>query len=292
VSEKRDRWFVKAVMFVGLLAFLGLSVFPIVNAFQTERTPEAASPSPNSNGQEQADLEAQERGYELVVQREPDNEAALRGLLEVRLRQNKIEGAIEPLEKLAELNPEETRYQVLLAQAKQQVGDREGAAGTYRSILKENPGNQYALEGLTNLLLQQNRPEAAIGLLQDTLKIAPQTNQVKPGSVDTGSIRLLLAGIYAQQQRYQEAIAVYDNAIEASDDDDFRPILGKGMVLQQQGKTDAAQSLFDRALEMAPPQYKDQIQAEIEQLQTQSPSAPSENPPAATEGTEESEAEN
>jgi tetratricopeptide (TPR) repeat protein len=223
----------------------------------------------------------------LVLQREPDNVTALRGLLQVRLELigqgvGDIKDAIAPLEKLASLNPETTEYGILLAQAKERTGDREGAAGAYRSILVSKPGEIKALQGLVNLLLVQQRPEAAIGLLQDTLKAAPAANQAKPESIDVTSVQLILGQVYAVQKRYEEAIAIYDESAKANPKD-FRPTLGKAIVLKEQGKTDEAKTLFDRATELAPPNYKDQINQLASGTPSPSPAAASPSPePAAS----------
>ena len=58
----------------------------------------------------------------MVLKREPDNQVALRGLVEVRLEMKNAQGAIAPLQKLVQLNPGEQEYKMLLAQVKQQVG--------------------------------------------------------------------------------------------------------------------------------------------------------------------------
>ncbi len=218
-----------------------------------------STPTPNlSPSDQQGDLEAQAKGYELVLQREPDNRTALRGLLEVRLKLGDIKGSVEPLEKLAALNPEQPDYMVLLAQAKQQLGSREAAAQSYHAVLASHPGNIHALQGLVSLLMQQKRPEAAIGLLQETLKTATQLNQTQPGSVEITSVQMLLAQVYFNEQRYPEAMTIYDEAIKTNKQD-FRPVLAKALVLQQQGKTEQAKSLFTTATTLAPAQYKDQI---------------------------------
>lgn len=301
MSEKRGRWKLNLVLFIGLLAFLGIGLSPLVSgvveSIQGTNETEAVSTPTTPTNPQQADLEAQARGYELVVQREPDNETALRGLLETRLKLQDLPGTIVALEKLVQLKPERTDYAVLLAQAKQQTGDREGAADVYRTILEKQPGNINALQGYVNLLLQENLPEAAIGLLQDTLKTAPQANQIQPGSIDVVSVQVILGQVYADQQRYEEALAVYDEAIKA-DPEDFRPIYAKAIVLNNQGKTADAKPLFETAAKLAPPQYRDRIKQEAQQLaspppaETPTPETDSASPsPTEEEAVDEGSAE-
>ena len=258
--QKRNRWIINVVLVLAVIAFVGFSLIPLISeGFKQNPTPTAANPSPTqSAAPKKEELEAQAKGYELVLQREPENPTALRGLLEARLGLGDVKGAIGPLEKLVKLNPTETDYAVLLAQAKQQTNDLEGAAQTYRNILTTRPGDRNALQGLVNLLIQQQRPEAAIGLLQDTLKTAPQANQVQANSVDVVSVQVILGQVYASQKRYDEAIATFDEAAKASKQD-FRPVLGKALILKEQGKADQAKPLFADAANLAPAQFKDQI---------------------------------
>jgi tetratricopeptide (TPR) repeat protein len=267
-KANKRRGLITVVMVLSLIAFVGFSAVPILDSIlRANQAQSTSTPSPTQvavSGAKQSELlQDQVRGYELVLQREPDNVTALRGLLQVRLELigqgvGQIKDAIAPLEKLAKLNPETTEYGILLAQAKERTGDREGSAQAYRSILASKPGEIKALQGLVNLLLVQQRPEAAIGLVQDTLKAAPAANQAKPGSVDITSVQLILGQVYAVQKRFEEAIAIYDESAKTNPKD-FRPTLGKAIVLKEQGKTDEAKTLFAKAIEIAPPNYKDQI---------------------------------
>lgn len=280
--DKRNRWIVNGVMAIAAFAFLALLFLPFMTALRSGVATSGASPSATpgaSPASQQAELADQARGYELVLQREPDNQTALRGLLETRIRQGDVQGAIEPLEKLAKLNPDQSDYTVLLAQAKQRVGDREGAAQAYRSILDTQPGNINALQGFVDLMLEQQRPEAAVSLLQDTLRTADERNRVAPGSVDVVSVQLLLGRVYAQQGRTQEAIALYDQSIEQNALD-FRPVLGKALVLQAAGRTEESKPLFDSAAALAPAQYKDQINQLASGSQGQTAASPLESAPA------------
>jgi tetratricopeptide (TPR) repeat protein len=273
-EEKRsNRWLVNSVLVLATLALMGVSIFPMLQA--TTNVQPSASPQATQTPQARAEeLKKQADGYAAVLQREPENPTALRGLLEAKLGMGDVKGAIEPLEKLAKLNPQETRYSVLLAQAKQQMGDLEGSAQVYRDVLKGKPGNVEALGGLSALLMDQKRPEAAILLLKDTLKEAPKTNQAAPGSVDTLAIQVLLGKVLAADKRYDEAIGIFDGAAKENGQN-FQPIFYKAQVLQQQGKTDEAKPLFEKAANMAPVQFKDQI------LKAANPVPPEASPTAA-----------
>jgi Flp pilus assembly protein TadD len=279
VSQASNRWIIKVILALCLMSFVAVSIVPIIAALNdTQPSPRDIAAKGNSPTVDQkSKLQDEVRGYELVLQREPENQAALKGLLQSRLQllslgQGDVKGVIEPLEKLVKLNPEETRYAVLLAQAKQQTGDKEGAATAYRTVLTTKPGDLQALQGMVALLLQQKRPEAAIGLLQDTLSKAPQANKIEAGSVDTIAVQVLLGNIHASQKRFSEALSVYDKSIK-SDPQDFRPVLAKAIVLKEQGKTDEAKPLFDKAASLAPAQYKDEINKQATAAPTPTASA-------------------
>ncbi|MDZ7967741.1 MAG: Tfp pilus assembly protein PilF [Nostoc sp. DedSLP03] len=291
MSQPRNRWIVQVVLAVAILAFVGVSVIPIIGAFNN--TPPssqntASTRGSSSSADQKSKLEDEARGYEQVLQREPENQTALKGLLQARLqllsqkdksevKPADIQVVIEPLEKLAKLNPEQSEYSVLLAQAKQQIGDREGAAQAYRSILSTKPGDLKALQGMVALLISQQRPEAAIGLLQETLSNAAQANTIQPGSVDIVAVQVLLGSVHASQKRYAQASSVYDQAIK-KDPKDFRPVVAKAMLLKQQGKDADAKPLFDSAAALAPAKYRD----EIKKAGTVSPIPNSATPPASS----------
>ncbi len=259
MTANRNRWLVGTVLTLALAAFLSLSLLPILGSNGNRR----ASSTPDANPAAdpvamQAELEAQARGYELVLEREPDNQTALQGLVDARIQLGDINGVVGPLEQLVELNPDVPDYAVLLAQTRQQMGDLEGAAQTYRQVLDQQPGNMNALQGLTVLLVQQERPQAAIGLLQDTLKTADQLQSEGAAGFDTTSVKLLLAQVHVENNSPAQAITLYDETI-AANPEDFRPVLAKALVLQEQGDSETAQALFAQATTLAPAQFKDQI---------------------------------
>ncbi|MEM8781067.1 MAG: tetratricopeptide repeat protein, partial [Cyanobacteria bacterium P01_G01_bin.49] len=257
-----------------LLALISFSILPLVSSIVQASQPENSSLATP----ETAKLENEALGYQLVLEREPDNQNALRGLLEARIRQGKLSEAIAPLEKLAQLNPQQPNYGILLAQAKQQLQDYEGAKATYRQILAANPGEILALKGIVDLLLLQNRSQEAIDLVQNTL-----TQEIKEKSEESPSesgfnltsLQLLLGEIYTEEKRYDDALATYDRAIKG-DADDFRPLFAKAIMLRQQGQETEAQTLFEDAIFKAPVEYKEQLK----DIALERPKSPPQEPKA------------
>lgn len=264
VVPKRSRW-TYIGLFLMLFALVCFSIAPLVGSvFQASQSKPGQSVLSVSNK-----LESEILGYQLVLEREPENQNALQGLLEGRLRQGNLQGAIEPLERLALLNSQQPNYTLLLAQTKQQLKDYEGASTAYRAVLAAYPGQMMALKGLVDLLLIQNRFPEAIGEVQSTLKkaISFQSDEKDTSfQFDLTALQLLLGEIYVTQKKYPEAIAVYEQAIK-SDPKDFRSVLAKALVLREQGKNTEAQPLFEQAVTLAPILYKNQVQ----EISTQKP---------------------
>jgi hypothetical protein len=103
--ERRKR----LVTIVSFVSFFGSILFGGVNTIkQAMQTPPPATASVESSLQQEA------RGYELVLQREPNNQVALEKLSVVRLRLQDTKGSVELLEKLVKQHPDRQDYKVIL----------------------------------------------------------------------------------------------------------------------------------------------------------------------------------
>ncbi|MBD2344441.1 tetratricopeptide repeat protein [Anabaena subtropica] len=107
--KKRILTIVSMISFFGSMAFAGIST--VQRAIQNPQ-PVTQTVSAEFSLQEQA------KGYELVLQREPNNQTALEKLSLVRVQLKDFKGAREPLEKLMKLHPDRKDYQVILEDMK------------------------------------------------------------------------------------------------------------------------------------------------------------------------------
>jgi cytochrome c-type biogenesis protein CcmH/NrfG len=125
MSEKKP--LKRIITLVSAVAFLGSTGFAVAGLFSNAlQEPEKSAPTNVGSADQQ--LQAKERGYELVLEREPENQVALQGLVETRLQMNNLQGAVEPMAKLVKLNPNNPQYKALLAGIKERVskGDKVG----------------------------------------------------------------------------------------------------------------------------------------------------------------------
>lgn len=127
-KQKARQLKVRIVTLVSVVAFFGTFGSSTIRLFiDGLEQPTQAENAGEVLTQREAQLRAQERGYEIVLEREPENKVALEGLANVRLEMEDSEGAIESLEKLLDLEPNAENYKVLLDKAKRQQGERENA---------------------------------------------------------------------------------------------------------------------------------------------------------------------
>jgi tetratricopeptide (TPR) repeat protein len=277
VTQRTARqWIINGVLIVVTLSFLGVSIAPLIGGLFSSPNPQAAN-NANANTSEQDRVKIQIEGFEAVLKSDPKNQTALIGLVNLRNQLGKTKETIEPLQTLADTFPDQPEYRMTLARTYIELKDPKNALAEYRKILTTKPGYIPALQSIVSIELTDKRPESAIGILQDTLKTAETANKVQANAVDTGSVRWILGEVYRQQDRIDEAIATYDQMIKESAKD-FRPYVGKAQLRQIQGKEDEAKKLFDKGLELAPAEFKD----EVKRLAALSPQkAPFTNPAQA-----------
>lgn len=275
------------LLLVSTLAFAGISFIPLLSGiFQSPAPPVSSSPSPPSSGPSVSEIERKrlqslETGYERILKQEPENQVALKSLLETRIQLmslgfSPVQTLIEPLEQLVQFNPDNLAYQLDLAQVQRQAGQRAAAVESYRKILAIAPTNTTALQGYVPLLVEDNQSATAISLLEDALKTVSQPSQPQSGDGDATAINLMLSQVYLSEKNYRKALELTEQQIQKAPQD-YRPVRAKAIILNRQGDRKAAADLFKRAIDLAPAAAKSQLQQEQAALGASGKPAPQPN---------------
>jgi thioredoxin-like negative regulator of GroEL len=131
--------FTKVFVILAGLAFLGSSVAGLSGSIGSSMNEPAATEKAAQS--QSAQLAAEEKGFAAVLQREPNNQTALKGLVSIRLKSGDIAGTRTALAQLVKLNPAERQYQELLEAIDKQIADTK-KVGTLKPTEPKQPTPQ------------------------------------------------------------------------------------------------------------------------------------------------------
>jgi cytochrome c-type biogenesis protein CcmH/NrfG len=108
----------KIVTYISLLGFGGSMLFGAVNTIkQAGEKPQ----QPVAVKSSETELQRQVKSYELVLQKEPNNQMALEKLSIIRLQSGDNKGAIALMERLVKLYPDRQDYKTVLADVQKKI---------------------------------------------------------------------------------------------------------------------------------------------------------------------------
>ena len=111
----------KAFVLASGMAFLSSSVLGLSGLIGKSVNQPVASE--NTAQSQNAQLKVEEKGFLAVLKREPNNQTALRGLVEIRMRTGDAPGTKAALEQLVKLNPTNKQYKEFLTALNKQLTD-------------------------------------------------------------------------------------------------------------------------------------------------------------------------
>jgi cytochrome c-type biogenesis protein CcmH/NrfG len=127
--------FTKIFVLISGMAFLGSSILGVSGMMSQANRPTA---SDNAAQSQNAQLQAEEKGFATVLKREPNNQTALRGLVQIRMRRGDIAGTRAALAQLVKLNPTDPQYKEFLAAIDKQIADTK-KVGTLKTTEPKQP---------------------------------------------------------------------------------------------------------------------------------------------------------
>jgi Flp pilus assembly protein TadD len=186
-----------------------------------------------------------------VLKRNPDDLPTHRLLALVYLRSlgdingsnvqtETIVKAIEEYNAVHRLDPSDQEVTIWLARLYRLHNQPEKAEGVLRDLLRDDPENDAAVEQLTQLLLDQNKAEEAISLLNGMIDRSP-----------SATLYDHLGDAYTQTHDFAKAEAAYRKAMDL-DPTELSHIRGLAQTLLSEEKYTEALTVYQKLSEMLP----------------------------------------
>jgi len=160
-------------------------------------------------------------------------------------RTEKWEEALELLNQVAQLDPNNITLLLIRTAINQELGNYDDALGDVNRILSAIPEFEPALRLRVVLWFEQEEYGRAMQDLKNILRI-----QERNGEVDS-EIYLQIASLLAMQDKWEEAIIVFDELLKDSPDDPYA-LRGRGDAYLGLGQEEDAIVDYEHSLEIAP----------------------------------------
>ena len=128
MSKKKKKFWLRAVTLIMGLGFVGSTLAIALSSVFSRDNYSAEQSQPNDAAAIQEQIQMQVKGYEKVLEREPNNLTALQGLAQIHLQTGNTAKAIPVLEKLVEYYPEQPEFASILQLVKQQQASQEATS--------------------------------------------------------------------------------------------------------------------------------------------------------------------
>ena len=186
-----------------------------------------------------------------ILKRHPDDVPTRRLLARIYLRslgdlsagvgQSEVAGkAIEQYEQIYRLDPSDTESALWLSRLYRLRNEHDKAESVLRTILKEDPENEPAVEQLTQLLLDQGKSAEAVALLEGMTNRAP-----------SAALLDLLGDAYTQTKDLSKAEQAYRRAVEL-DPSELSHQRGLGQTLMTEEKFSDALAVYQKLVDLMP----------------------------------------
>uniref|UniRef100_M1ARL0 Chloroplast lumen common family protein n=1 Tax=Solanum tuberosum TaxID=4113 RepID=M1ARL0_SOLTU len=203
-----------------------------------------------ANVKDSASDEENEKALESFLLSNPNDVDALRNLMEIQIKNRKLVDAISTIDKLIELEPNETEWPLLKSHLYVYNGELELAKIGFSEILKKDPFRVEAYHGLVMVASQEDSVEE----LKEIKKKVEEGIKMCDKESKKGEMRdfmLLLAQIWVIESKYEDALKVYQELVK-EEPKDFRPYLCQGIIHTLLRKKDEAEKSFEEYRRLVP----------------------------------------
>ncbi|KAE8713218.1 putative zinc finger protein [Hibiscus syriacus] len=207
-------------------------------------TPTVEPASTDSN----LSLEDQEKTIQEHLTLNPNDIEALQSLMEVLIKSKKLPQAIEVIDRLIEIEPEDDEWPMLRAQILSYSGDYAQAKNEFEEIIAKDPARVEAFHGL---VMAYSESGQKLKELEKRIEGAMEKCKKEKKNKDFRDFKLLIAQIRVIEGNHSEALKVYEGLVK-EEPRDFRPYLCMGIIYSLLKKKDEAEKYFEKVRRLVP----------------------------------------
>ncbi|EPS71235.1 hypothetical protein M569_03527, partial [Genlisea aurea] len=200
--------------------------------------------------EKKGDEDEQETMCVQAFEGDPTNLETLKMVVNVKMRKGKTKEAVEYVEKLIRLQPNEMEWRLLQAFCYELIGDLSRAKSLFKDILKQNPLLLRALHGLAMVMHKKLEGPAVFQMLDKAVELARVEKRVN----EERSIVILIAQMHILKGELEEALSKLQSLV-ADNPRDFRPYLCQGIVYGLLGKSKEADESFEIYRSLVPEEF-------------------------------------
>ncbi|CAN8254631.1 unnamed protein product [Cochlearia groenlandica] len=206
------------------------------------------APSQTTESRENATLEEEERALEdHLATHDPDVDS-LRSLMEVKIKSRKLLEAIDVVDRLIKLEPEEPEWPILKANIFTYSGDLDSARLGFEEILAKDP---LCVEAYHGLVMAYSDSGLDLKEVETRIEEAGLMCKKEKKDNDFRDLKLLVAQIRVVEGKHSEALKLYQE-LSKEEPRDFRPYLCQGIIYTLLKKKDKAEEQFDMFRKLVP----------------------------------------
>ncbi|KAK2976577.1 hypothetical protein RJ640_024198 [Escallonia rubra] len=194
--------------------------------------------------------EEKEKNLEGYLDSHPDDVQALRSLMELKIKNKKVQEAITTIEQLIRLEPKDIEWPLLKAHMHSYNGDQELAKIGFNEILVKDPLRVEAYHGLVMAASQTDSSEE-LKEVEKRIGEGMEACKREKKKEDLRDFKLLLAQIRVIEGDYSDALKIYQQLVK-EEPRDFRPYLCQGIIYTLLRKKDEAEKNFQKYRRLVP----------------------------------------
>ncbi|PHU05163.1 hypothetical protein BC332_25985 [Capsicum chinense] len=210
------------------------------------------SPTVDTNVKEAVSEEGEtEKALGEEVVSNPNDVGILRKLLENHVKNRELTDALIVINKLIELEPNESEWGFLKSHLYVHNGELELAKLGFKDVILKDPYYVEAYRGLVVAALEDEEPAKEMKRIEKMVEEGINMCKEEGKESQLRDLKLLLAQMWVIEGKYDEALKVYGELVD-EEPGDFRPYLCQGMIYTALKRKEEAEKYFKKYRELVP----------------------------------------